>query len=45
MAVKPEVGMGTLRLTAGRSNTREQIEEAGRRIVDRVRELRKTLPD
>lgn len=40
MSVKPEVGMGTLRLTVGRSNTMEQIEEAGTKIVDRVREMR-----
>ncbi|MEE9610336.1 MAG: cysteine desulfurase family protein [Desulfatiglandales bacterium] len=40
MGVSPDVGMGTLRLTVGRSNTSEQIEEAARLIIDRVRELR-----
>ena len=41
MAVPPEVGMGTLRLTVGRSNTKEQIEKAAGLIVERVRELKK----
>ena len=41
MAVPPEVGMGTLRLTVGRSNTMDQIEEAAGMIIGRVRELRK----
>ena len=41
MAVPPEAGMGTLRLTVGRSNTMDQIEEAARMIIGRVRELRK----
>ncbi len=40
MGVSPEVGMGTLRLTVGRTNNMEQIEEAARLIIDRVRELR-----
>ena len=39
MGIPPEVGMGALRLTVGRSNDMEQIEEAGRLIVARVREL------
>ena len=39
MGVSPEVGMGALRLTVGRSNDMEQIEEAGRLIVARVREM------
>jgi hypothetical protein len=33
--------MGTLRLTVGRSNTMDQIEEAAGMIIGRVRELRK----
>jgi len=40
MEVPPEVGMGTLRLTVGRSNTMDQIEEASRMIVNRVREIK-----
>ena len=40
MSVPPEVGMGTLRLTVGRSNTMEEIEEAAMLLVNRVRELR-----
>jgi len=40
MKVSPEIGMGTLRLTLGRSNSMGQIEEAGRLIVNRVREMR-----
>lgn len=40
MGVPPEVGMGALRLTVGRTNDMEQIEEAGRLIVKRVKELR-----
>jgi len=40
MGVAPEVGMGTLRLTVGRSNTREQIEEAAELIINRVKELK-----
>jgi cysteine desulfurase len=39
MGVTPEVGMGALRLTVGRSNDMEQIEEAGRLIVARVQEI------
>jgi cysteine sulfinate desulfinase/cysteine desulfurase-like protein len=40
MAIPPDVGMGTLRLTLGRSNTMEQIEEAAGLIIDRIEELR-----
>ena len=40
MGVPPEVGMGALRLTVGRTNDMEQIEEAGRLIVKRVKELK-----
>jgi cysteine desulfurase len=40
MGVPPDVGMGALRLTVGRTNDMEQIEEAGRLIVKRVKELK-----
>jgi cysteine desulfurase len=40
MGVPPDVGMGTLRLTVGRSNTKSQIEAAAEKISARVRELR-----
>jgi cysteine desulfurase len=41
MGVPPEVGMGALRFSVGRSNTMEQIERAAQRIIERVGELRK----
>jgi cysteine desulfurase len=41
MGVPPEIGMGTLRLTVGRTNTMEQIEEAAGMIIQRVKEMRK----
>jgi cysteine desulfurase len=44
MAVPPEVGMGALRLTVGRSNTMAQIEEAAEAIVDRVKALKAGKP-
>lgn len=40
MGVSPEVGMGTLRLTVGRTNTMDQIEEAAGMIIRRVKEMR-----
>ncbi|MBC8177201.1 MAG: cysteine desulfurase [Desulfobacteraceae bacterium] len=40
MSVPPEVGMGALRLTLGRSNTMEQIEEAARLIIGQVKGMR-----
>jgi cysteine desulfurase len=40
MGVPADVGMGALRLTVGRTNDMEQIEEAGRLIVERVKELK-----
>ena len=40
MGVSPEVGMGTLRLSVGRSNTMEQIEEAARLIIGQVNKMR-----
>jgi cysteine desulfurase len=42
MSVPPEVGMGTLRLTVGRSNTEDQMEEAATLIVDQVKRLIKS---
>lgn len=41
MGVPPEVGMGALRLTVGRSNTMAQIEQAAALIVESVKNLRK----
>jgi cysteine desulfurase len=41
MDVPPEVGMGALRFTVGRSNTMEQIERAARMIIHRIKEMRK----
>ena len=40
MSVTPEVGMGALRLTLGRSNTMEQIDEAARLIIAQVKGMR-----
>lgn len=40
MGVSPEVGMGALRLTVGRSNDASQIDEAGHLIVNRIKGLR-----
>jgi len=40
MSVPPEVGMGALRLTLGRSNTMEQIETAARQIIRQVKRMR-----
>jgi cysteine desulfurase len=42
MSVPPEVGMGTLRLTVGRSNTEDQIEEAAHLILSQVKRLIKS---
>ena len=39
MAVPPEIGMGALRLTVGRSNTMEQIEEAAELIINQVKRM------
>ena len=41
MGVSPEVGMGALRLTVGRSNTMEQIEEAAGLLIECIRRMRK----
>jgi len=40
MGVSPEVGMGTLRLTTGRTNTLDQIETAATMITARIKEMR-----
>ena len=40
MSVPPEVGMGTLRLTVGRSNTEDQIEEAAHLILSQVKRIK-----
>jgi cysteine desulfurase len=40
MNVPPEVGMGALRLSLGRSNNMNQIEEAAGLLIDRVEEMR-----
>jgi cysteine desulfurase len=40
MGVPPEIGMGALRLTVGRSNTMEQIEIAAQSIVNQIKRLR-----
>ena len=42
MSVPPEVGMGTLRLTVGRSNTEDQIEEAASLISAQVKRIKKS---
>ncbi len=40
MNVKPEVGMGTLRLTLGRLNNRAQIENAAKQIIKAAKSLK-----
>ena len=40
MAVPLEIGMGALRLTVGRTNTIEQIEEAAQLIINQVKRMR-----
>jgi len=40
MGVSPEIGMGALRLTLGRSNTLEQIEKAAELMIDRIKRIR-----
>jgi cysteine desulfurase len=40
MGVARKAGMGALRLTVGRSNTIEQIEEAAELIINRVKNMR-----
>ncbi|MCU0596940.1 MAG: cysteine desulfurase [Desulfobacterota bacterium] len=41
MGVPPEIGMGALRFSVGRSNTMDQIEEAAGLIIERVKEMRR----
>jgi cysteine desulfurase len=41
MSVPPDIGMGALRFTLGRTNDMDQIEEAAKLIVQRVRALRR----
>ncbi len=40
MAVPPEIGMGALRFSLGRSNTAEQIRTAAKQVVEQVKRLR-----
>jgi len=40
MSVPPETGMGTLRLTVGRSNDLKQIESAAEMIIGQVKKMR-----
>ncbi len=40
MGVSPEVGMGTLRLTLGRLNDREQIKAAASQIIEAAEKMR-----
>jgi cysteine desulfurase len=40
MGVAPEIGMGALRFSVGRSNTFEQIEEAAGLIINQVKRMR-----
>jgi cysteine desulfurase len=44
MGVPPEVGMGALRFSLGRSNTMDQIEEAAAMVVDRVKAVKGGFP-
>jgi cysteine desulfurase len=45
MGVPPEMGMGTLRLTVGRTNTLDQMQTAAERIVERVRGMKMKKPN
>ena len=45
MGVTPEVGMGTLRLTLGRLNDREQIETAASQIIGAAKKMKKDSYD
>jgi cysteine desulfurase len=40
MGVPPQIGMGALRFSLGRSNSLDQIEEAAGRIIEKVKEMR-----
>jgi len=41
MGVPPQIGMGALRFSVGRSNRMDQIEEAAGMIIQRVKEMKK----
>ena len=41
MGVPPQIGMGALRFSVGRSNSMDMIEEAAGMIIQRVKEMRK----
>lgn len=41
MGVPPEIGMGALRFSVGRSNSMDQIEAAAGMIIQRVKEMRR----
>ena len=45
MGVTLEVGMGTLRLTLGRLNDREQIETAASQIIGAAKKMKKDSYD
>lgn len=40
MGVPPQIGMGALRFTTGRSNRAEQMDEVAQRLVSQVRRMR-----
>jgi cysteine desulfurase len=41
MNIPPEVGIGALRLSLGRTNNIRQIDEAARILIDRIREMKR----
>ena len=41
MNVPPDIGMGTLRLSLGRTNDIRQIDEAARLLINRVKEMKR----
>ncbi len=45
MSVPPEIGMGALRFSVGKSNSMEQIEEAAQLILAQIRKMRNGLGD
>jgi len=40
MSIAPEIGMGALRFSVGRSNSMDQIEESAHLIINQVKEMR-----
>ena len=44
MGVPPEIGMGALRFSTGRSTTIEHIEEAAHLIINQVKRMRDERP-